>query len=64
MKYAENAEIERGVDGMLVIVDEFAVLVDYGFEKYSAEFEVSLTVYHCGEWPTVRPVLSISSSCS
>lgn len=57
MRYAENAEIDIGVDGLWVIVDEFAILVDYGFKEYSAEFEVSLIVYHCREWPNVRSVL-------
>lgn len=66
MKYAgnTNAELEMGVDGMWVIVDEFTILVDYGFKEYSAEFEVSLTIYHCGEWPSVCLMLSTPPACS
>lgn len=40
-----------------VIVDEFAILMDYGFEEYSSKFEVSIVVYHFREWPNVRPYL-------
>lgn len=56
MKHAENAEIGMAVDSMSVIVDEFSILVDYGFEEYSAEFEVPIIVHHFREWSSVRPV--------
>lgn len=56
MKHAENAEIGMAVDSMSVIVDEFSILVDYGFEEYSTEFEVPIIVYHFRKWSSVRPV--------
>lgn len=58
MKHAGDTEIWIVVDGMWVIVDEFAILVGYGFEEYSAKSEVSVVVYHFREWPSVRPFLS------